>query len=71
MGFIEDQQRQWEENAASLARANLPFDPDLWKQAERSAGHISLAAMNEEYDRLLKMELSRKQRGFFARLFGW
>jgi hypothetical protein len=30
-----------------------------------------LAAVNDEYDRLLKMKLSRKHRGFFARLFGW
>jgi hypothetical protein len=69
MGFIEDQKKQWEETASSLARAQLPRDYALWEQAQSSAGHISLAAVAEEYDRLLKMKLDRK-RGFFARLFG-
>jgi hypothetical protein len=69
MDFIEKQMKQWEENAARADRAMMPLDQDLWALAERRAGHISLKAISDEYDRLLEAKLSPK-RGFFSRLFG-
>lgn len=69
MGFVEDEMKRWEQNARRADRSMLPTDPELMAQAERNAGHISLAAVADEYDRLLERKLSRP-RGFFARLLG-
>jgi hypothetical protein len=69
MGFFEDQMKQWEQNARRAERSMLPTDPDLMAQAERNAGHISLSAVADEYDRLVEAKLTPR-RGFFARLFG-
>jgi hypothetical protein len=69
MGFVEDQMKQSEESARALDRAMLPTDPTLMALAEQRAGHISLKAVADEYDRLLEAKLN-PPRGFFARLFG-
>ena len=69
MGFIEDQMKQWEENARRADRSMLPTDQNLMAIAEQRAGHISLKAVADEYDRLLEAKLN-PPRGFFARLFG-
>ncbi|WP_347265298.1 hypothetical protein [Nitrobacter sp.] len=70
MGFVEDQMKQWEQNARRAERSMLPTDPDLMAQAERNAGHISLKAVADEYDRLVEAKLTTPRRGFFARLLG-
>jgi hypothetical protein len=69
MGFMDEKLKEWEENAARTHRAMLPLDYDLWDQAEKSMGHISQAAVTDEYDRLLAIKLKPKP-GLLARLFG-
>ncbi|QQO22906.1 hypothetical protein JJB98_24775 [Bradyrhizobium diazoefficiens] len=68
MGYVEDQMKQWEANARAADRAMLPTDPKLMALAEQRAGHISLKAVAEEYDRLVEAKLNQP-RGLFARLF--
>jgi hypothetical protein len=33
--------------------ATAPDDNELWQQAEKNAGHISMKAVSDEYQRLL------------------
>jgi hypothetical protein len=52
----------------SAVLLSAPHDPALWAEAERRAGHVSLKAISDEYERLAYEKY--RPRGFFERLFG-
>jgi hypothetical protein len=56
--------------ARNVTLATQPTDHDLMRQAERNAGHISLKAVSDEYNRLILQKYHQPRRGFWSRLFG-
>jgi hypothetical protein len=57
--------------ARNVTLVSTPTDHALLDQAKRNAGHISLKAVSDEYDRLILQKYHRPPRqGFWSRLFG-
>jgi hypothetical protein len=52
----EDPQRTIDQTMTLLT---TPMDNKLWKIAEKRKGHISIAAVSEEYDRLILQKYGR------------
>jgi hypothetical protein len=44
-----------------------PYDPELWRQAKEVAGHISIKAVSDEYDRLVLAKYQQR-RSWWSRL---
>lgn len=63
--IVEEQERAIERSAEALFH---PHDQALWDQAEKAKGHISSAAVSDEYARLLNERL-HPVRTFFERIF--
>jgi hypothetical protein len=53
-------------------RATAPFDHALHDQAQRTAGHIDLKAVGDEYNRLIDAKYERllRPRSLWSRIFG-
>jgi hypothetical protein len=69
---MSDPIREMQEHfARSATLATAPFDPELHRQAEATAGHIDMKAVGDEYHRLVLQKYHRPEpRGFWSRLLG-
>ncbi len=52
--------KQWPKRKAAYG-CTLHIDDQLMREAQRNKGHISVKAVSDEYDRLLKSRLRRQR----------